>query len=232
MPFFLKKIISYLFTGMLVILPVLIISVVVRDLFVWINNRLSSLIGTNFPVVQYNSLLVIIFLLLIAIVGILARNYFGKKVIDICSATIKGVPLFNKLFIVIQQIMDVLLRPQKNIFSEVVLVEYPTENVWSLGFITSRDTKIVSDAIGQEMVCVFIPSSPTVASGSIVYVNESRVVKVNLDTELAVKTIISAGLVSSAKNDDIVTSQRSLSEVLRRWKAQRAAKKAFFDPRD
>lgn len=222
-----KKVRTYFVTGIFVLLPVVLSLFIIWKIFEFIDNVFPSLSGIDLPM----GLGVIIFFLLILIVGIVAKNYAGKKIIDIANAIIVSIPVLNKVFLAVQQITDVVLKPQKNFLGEVVLVEYPKEDSWTLGFVTSRETPEISDAIGERLICVYVPTTPNPTSGFMLYVAESKTRKVNLSTEIAIKAIVSAGLVSSSKSDITSTPEQNFGDVLRKWRTKRE-REVIFDPRD
>lgn len=229
MHMFLKKMGSYFFTGFFVLLPLVVSAIILRELFHWLDRVVPSVTGLEFPVTGIGALVIVLVILL---TGIVTKNYFGKKVIEIGNAVIISIPILNKVFIAVQQIMDIMLKPQKNFLGEVVVVEYPTEGSWALGFVTSRETSEISVAAGAPLICVYIPSTPNPTTGITLYVPESKVVKVDLSAEIVVKASVSGGLVSSATTDVMKSQDRTLGDVLRQWNARKARKKVGVDPRD
>jgi uncharacterized membrane protein len=123
-----------------------------------------------------------------------------------------------------------MVKPQKGFLGEVVVVEYPKEGSWSLGFVTSRDTPEISECVGEKTICVYVPTTPNPTSGFMLYVPEHKVLKVNLSTEVAVKAIVSAGIVSSGKSESTGTQDQNLGDVIRKWKTRK--KFLITDPRD
>jgi len=229
MQMFLKRIWSYLFTGLLVVLTLSIIVVVLKQIFDWFEMIIPVTTGVSIPVTGMGALVVI---LIIFLTGVITRTYFEKKAVDIGNAVIVSIPILNKVFITLQQIMDAMLKPQKNFLGEVVMVEYPKEGVWSLGFVTSRDTSEISTAVNETVLCVFIPSTPNPTAGVTVYVSESKAIKVDLSAEIVAKASVSGGFVCSAKSDASKITSLSLGEFIRKWKSHQSTKKAIVDPRD
>lgn len=225
----LKKFRSNLVAGAFVLLPVILSILVIYKLFQWLDNVLPSMIGIELPVGV--GVLAIISITLFT--GIIAKNYLGKKLIKFGNALIVSIPGLNKIFLTIQQIMDMMLNPQKNFLNEVVVVEYPKEDSWCIGFVTSRETSEISDAIGNKMICVYVPTTPNPTSGFMLYVPESKVVKIDMSAELAIKAIVSAGMVSSSKSDHSSKSDTNLAELIKKWKVSKSAlKKAVVDTSD
>jgi uncharacterized membrane protein len=226
---FIKKTVSYFITGTFVVLPLVVFAIILRELFHWLDRVFPSVTGLEFQVTGIGAIIIVLIILL---TGIVTKNYFGKKVIEIGNAVIISIPILNKVFIAVQQIMDVMLKPQKNFLGEVVAIQYPTEGSWALGFVTSRETSEISMATGVPLICVYVPSTPNPTTGIVLYVPESKVVKVNLNAEIVVKASVSGGLVSSATTDIMKSQDRTLGDVLRQWNARKTSKKLCVDPRD
>lgn len=226
---FVKRMFSYFITGVFVLLPIVISVIILRKLFHLLDMIVPSATGLEIPITGMSALII---LLIVLLTGIIAKNYFGKKVVEFGNAVIISIPILNKVFIAVQQIMDVMLKPQKNFLGEVVVVEYPSDGSWVLGFITSKETSEISAAAGRPLISVYVPGTPNPATGITIYVPESKTVKVELSAEIALKAAVSGGLVSSAATDIVKSQDRSLGDVLRQWNARKASKKLVVDPRD
>jgi uncharacterized membrane protein len=229
MQLFLKRVWSYFITGLIVVLVITAIVIILKQIFDWFELIIPATMGVRLSETGLGALIVI---LLIFLTGIFTRNYFEKKAVDIGNAVIVSIPLLNKVFITIQQIFNAMLKPQKNFLGEVVMIEYPSEGLWSLGFVTSRETSEISSAVDESLVCVYIPSTPNPASGVTIYVAESKLKPVELSPEIVAKASVSGGLVSSEKSEILHTTSVTLGEFIRKWKAHKNAKKSIVDPRD
>lgn len=224
-----KNVRSYFVTGIFVLFPLVLSLYIIWKIFQFIDNVFPALTGIDLPVMGLG---VVIFFMLILIVGMVAKNYAGKKIIEIGNSIVVSIPVLNKVFLAVQQIMDVVLKPQKNFLGEVVLIEYPKEDSWTIGFVTSRETSEISDSIGETLICVYVPTTPNPTSGFMLYVPEHKIKKVNLSTEMAIKAVVSAGLVSSAKSDIVISQELNFSDVLRKWRNRKDYRNVIFDPRD
>jgi uncharacterized membrane protein len=94
-----------------------------------------------------------------------------------------------------KQIIRFILTQQEFGFKKVVLVEYPSKGIWSVGFLTNEGVKKVSDAAGAEMVAVFVPSSPGPLTGYVIFVAKESLKFPDLSVSEALKIIISGGVV-------------------------------------
>jgi uncharacterized membrane protein len=131
--------------------------------------------------------------LLIGLVGLLARNYFGKRIIQWVDSALLRVPLLNKIYGAIKQVNDAFSSTNKTSFRTVVLVEFPRAGVYSLGFITSEPHAEVLAKISPKIVCVFVPATPNPTSGFLLFVPEDSVVKLDMSVADGIKYIISLG---------------------------------------
>ena len=112
-------------------------------------------------------------------------------------------------------------------FSETVLVQYPREGIWSLGFVTGTSFKDIRAASGVETVSVFIPTSPTPMTGFVINVARSEAIKVDISIDQALRFIITAGVLTpdSVGPDGVTKSQdKSAAKLL---SAHEAAERAF-----
>jgi uncharacterized membrane protein len=135
----------------------------------------------------------ILAVLLIGLVGLLARNYFGKRIIQWVDAALLRVPLLNKIYAATKQVNDAFSSGNKTAFRTVVLVEYPKEGVYSLGFITSEPESEVQAKLSTKVVCVFVPATPNPTSGFLLMVPEEKVTRLEMSVADGIKYVISLG---------------------------------------
>ena len=109
------------------------------------------------------------------------------------------IPLVKQIYPSVKQIVNFLFSKETSHFRKTVLVEYPKEGIYSIGFITSEAPSFVSKNVkeqGEGIVSVFIPLSPSPISGFVVFVPESKVIHLSIGMDKAMKVIISGGMVS------------------------------------
>src|SRR6185295_13502776 len=99
-------------------------------------------------------------IVLIGAVGLLGRNYFGKRLIKWADLALLKVPLLNKIYGVTKQVNDAFSPGNKTAFRTVVLIEYPRADVYMIGFITGDQPEEAEQKLGQKLVCVFVPTTP------------------------------------------------------------------------
>ena len=146
------------------------------------------------PMYWYWSVVAIaIAVFLIGFVGLLARNYFGKRMIGWVDSALLRVPLLNKIYSATKQVNDAFSASNKNAFRTVVLVEFPHPGSYSVGFLTTEQQETVRPRTGEKLVGVFVPTTPNPTSGFLLFVAEERITRLDLSVAEGIKYIISLG---------------------------------------
>jgi len=194
--------------GLVIVLPAVISLAVLRWLFGTVANITDTLLifvpaefthhdHGNGPMYWYWSLAALLLAGgLISIVGLLARYYFGQKVIEWADTTLMSIPLLNKIYSATKQVNDAFSATNKTAFRTVVLVEFPHAGAYSIGFITSEGQEEVRIKTGKKLVCVFVPATPNPTSGFLLMVPEEKVIKLDMSVPEAIKYVISLGAIS------------------------------------
>jgi uncharacterized membrane protein len=150
----------------------------------------------NGPMYWYWSVVALVLaVFLIGAVGLLARNYFGKRIIEWVDGGLRRVPLLNKIYGAMKQVNDAFSASNKTAFRTVVLVEFPHPGAYSVGFITSEQHGEVKARMPDKMVSVFVPTTPNPTSGFLLLVPEDKVTKLEMSVADGIKYIISLGAI-------------------------------------
>jgi len=193
--------------GLAIVLPAVISIAVLRWLFGTVANITDTLLiflptklthhdAGNGPMYWYWSLVALVLaIFLIGTVGLLARNYFGRKIIEWVDSALLHIPLLNKIYGATKQVNDAFSATNKTAFRTVVLVEFPHAGVYSIGFITSDQQEEVEAKTGQKVVCVFVPATPNPTSGFLLMVPEDKVIRLDMSVPDAIKYVISLGAI-------------------------------------
>ena len=137
-------------------------------------------------------------ILLIYMIGLLVGNLIGRTIWRLAEMAVMRIPLVRAIYPAVKQVTDFLLAERKSQFegSRVVAVQRDAVNVWSIGLVTGGGVRPLNDAVGQDMVTVFIPSTPTSFSGYVVVVPREAVVELPLKVEEAMRLLISGGVIT------------------------------------
>lgn len=189
----------YFFTGLLVLLPVVVtVSVLWRFFFVLddiLGRFVETYLGRSVPGVGLVALIA-----LILGIGAVASNFLGKRVIRIGERLVARVPLMGWIYRTTKQLFSTILEERGESFRKVVLVSYPQKGTYSVAFVTSESPTSVEGSLGKGFVTVFLPTTPNPTSGFLLVVPAEDVIPMNLSVDEGLRLVISAGALS--KNGD------------------------------
>ena len=136
---------------------------------------------------------IVLAVFLIGLVGLIARYYFGKRMIEWVDSALLRIPLLNKIYSATKQVNDAFSASNKNAFRTVVMVEFPRAGSYSMGFLTSEQQEGFGPKTGEKLVGVFVPTTPNPTSGFLLLVAEDKVTKLDMSVAEGIKYIISLG---------------------------------------
>jgi len=184
-----KKLRAQFMAGLLVVVPMGASILILYWVFTAIDNILQPIVkaiaGHNIPGVGFGVTVVLIY-----IAGVIVRNVFGKWLMKKGDSLMMRVPVFRGLYTGIRQIVQSVTVPDKTGFMQVVLVEFPRKDMWTVGFVTKEMTAVN----GEKFANVLIPTSPTPWSGFFQIVKETDLIRTDITIEDAVKMIVSGGM--------------------------------------
>jgi uncharacterized membrane protein len=194
--------------GLAIVLPV----VVSVSLVVWLFENVANVTDTLLifvprklthredglgPMYGYWSLAALgVAIILISVVGFLARNYFDKRLVEWIDSAMRRVPLVNKIYSATKQVNDAFTSNNKKAFRTVVLVEFPRVGVYTLGFVTSEQPQAIRGNEGENLVCVFVPTTPNPTGGYLLLIPEEKIRKLEMSVGDGIKYVISLGSIS------------------------------------
>ena len=189
---------KYLIAGLLVWIPVVITGWVLKLLIDLMDNSLLLLpahlqtkawLGMHVP-----GLGVILTLAIVLFTGVIAANFFGKKLLHWWDHILHRIPIVRSIYSGVKQISDILFSSDGKAFRKVVLVRYPHQDSWTVALLTGEPEHEVTDHLGFEYYAVFIPTTPNITAGFFLLVKKSEVRPLNMSVDDALKYIISMGV--------------------------------------
>ncbi len=184
----------YFLSGVLVVVPIIITYIVLKFLFEAVDGvlrpPLEKLIGFYIP-----GFGLIATLLLIAIAGILTRNYVGNRLVSLGENILAHVPFIRPVYTSAKGLLEATTATHAASFKEVALVEYPRKGSWVLCFV-AQYMEIEFEGGARKSVCLFIPSTPTPLTGWSIIVPFEEIILVDMSVEQAIKFLVSGGVVS------------------------------------
>ena len=135
---------------------------------------------------------ILIALVLITLVGWISLSFLGKKVFELFNNILKRIPILRTIYSAIGQMTESFTKYQKA-QSSVVLLEYPRKGVWAVGFATNENKGVISTKVKEDLVNVFLPTTPNPTSGFLLMVPKKELIYLDVTFEQASKFIVSAG---------------------------------------
>lgn len=182
---------KFIFRGFLAVIPLFLTYLLIRFIYLSIDKQvvdlIAKLIGFRIP-----GLGIILIILLFYLLGLVASNWFGRRIFNFIERLTRRIPLIGTTYQVGKQLETTLTLQEKQIFKRAVLVEYLKPGIWTIGFVTGeiRDRKNFE----EKLLKVFIPTPPNPTSGTMVLVRESQVRDPGWTVKEALNAVISGGI--------------------------------------
>ena len=198
---FLSKIRSYFLTGVIITAPVGLTFYVAILFIGFVDSRVRNIIPEKY---HYDNLLpieipgigLLFVFILLTFIGFLTAGLIGRFIIKLGERIISRLPIIRSVYGALKQIFESVLASSSKSFREVVLIEYPRKGVWAIGFITGDTKGEVQNATKENMVNVFLPTTPNPTSGFLLFVPRKDVIILDMNVEEGIKMVISGGIVT------------------------------------
>lgn len=214
----LKLLRRHLVAGLILWVPLLITFFVVRFLIRFVDRTLlllpppwrpEALLGFNIP-----GLGLILALAILLLTGVLAANFAGRRLVELGDRIVNRIPLVSGIYSGAKQVAETLFGDSSTSFKRVLLVQYPRTGIWSMCFQTSDAVGEIQHRTTEDVVCVFLPTTPNPTSGFLLFVPRRELVPLDMPVDEGLRMIISLGVAAP------------------RWKSPEAAKASLAPPRE
>ncbi len=213
---------KHLITGVIILMPIVITIAVITFLVNFLTRPFMELVsgllsqyhiinrGFLFlspeKAIRYGSQLVILICIFLFIwgIGFLGKKYFVHWLLETVDELIQKVPFVNKVYKTTKEIINNLFSHDKHSFKQVVIVPFPGEGIYVIGFLTNEAPLSCSVAAEKRLLSVFVPTTPNPTTGFLLMYEEAHIRCIDMKVETAIKYIVSCGLV--AKMDEEKTS--------------------------
>jgi uncharacterized membrane protein len=135
---------------------------------------------------------ILIALFLITFIGWISLSFIGKKFFEIFNNFLKKIPILRTIYSAIGQMTESFTK-NDNKEKSVVLLEYPRKGIWVVGFATNENHGLIKEKIKEELINVFVPTTPNPTSGFLLMLPKKDLIYLRVSFEQASKFIVSAG---------------------------------------
>lgn len=186
-------------TGIATIFPlfitIYIIVAIIRFTDGVVGNSMNEVLDNQYGF-KIPGLGIIIMLLIIFGAGFMYNHFFGRKLFSSFSRVFNKIPVVSNIYPSAKQLSDFMFKAdKKENFQKVVLVQFPENGTYSIGFITNKKIDVLTKGTDQELTSVFIPLAPVPFSGHILLVPRERFREINISIDEAIKFVVSGGVV-------------------------------------
>jgi len=185
----------YFLVGLIVLAPAGVTVVVLR----WIFERLDAILGRPIQAAlgfRIPGLGFVLLGLVVLGVGWIVHQAVGLRILRAWNDMLLRFPVAGRLYNAASQIVQSVASDKSRIFKRTVLVPYPTDGLWAVGFVTNEAAPVMTGLVGEPCVNVFVPTTPNPTSGFLLVIPRSRLIDTDISIEEAMKFVISAGAVS------------------------------------
>ena len=201
----------WLLAGLLVLVPLAITLAVLNWIVSTLDQTLLILPGAWHP----DKLLgfhipgfgVLLTLAIVLVMGAIASNFFGKRLVQWGNSLLSRIPIVRSIYSSVKQVSDTLFSENGNAFRKALLVQWPREGVWTIGFLTGLPGGDVVNHLTGEYLSVYVPTTPNPTGGYFVMLKKSDCIELQMSVDEALTYVISMGVVVPAKRVEKSSSQ-------------------------
>jgi uncharacterized membrane protein len=137
------------------------------------------------------------------LLGMVARWFFFNALIKLGDKILHKIPLVNKIYKTARDVTQTLFNSGKNSFKQVVLLQFPHKGCYCLGLVTSDSPDTCSQQVHNEMISIFIPTTPNPMSGFLLMSPKSDLIYLKMKSEEAIKYVVSCGVIQPGQRDEL-----------------------------
>jgi uncharacterized membrane protein len=195
---------GYFIAGLLFSLPLIItfyiVLWIIQTIDGWIQHSVPAEYLPNiFLTFPIPGLGILVATLIFIAIGTFAKGFLGKVILQNSERFLSKMPIIRGIYSTTKQISEAVLESHSQSFHEVGLIEYPRSGIWALCFITGNTSGEVKEKTGDNMVNVFVPTTPNPTSGFLLFVPKSQIIPMAMSVEDAIKMVLSVGMITSPK---------------------------------
>jgi uncharacterized membrane protein len=202
---------DYFLAGLLVTAPISITIYLTWSFISWVDGSILPLLPAAYNPENYLQFDVpgigpihltlpgiglVIAIVFLIVIGALAAGLVGRLFLDYSERVLSRMPIVRSIYGATKQIFETMLMQRSDVFREVVLVEFPRTGMWSLGFIAGRTEGEIQELTEDEVLNVYIPTTPNPTSGYLCFVPRKDIVMLSMSVEEGMMMVVSGGIVT------------------------------------
>lgn len=195
-----------LIAGLLFLTPIAATFFLLRLTIGWLDQILliipAKFRPENFLPFPVPGLGLIVLIVVLIFSGVFVRNYLGNKLVAIWEKIIDYIPIVNKIYTAVKQLIDTIARGTAKDFKRVVLIEYPKENIFAMAYVTGVAVGELQEKTKRKMINVYVPTTPNPTSGFYLMVPEDETIPLDMSVEESFKLLMSGGIITPERKNN------------------------------
>ena len=209
------KLRAYFLAGILITAPVSLTFYLAWLFIDFVDSKVTPLIPAQYNPETYlpfgmPGLGLLILVVVLTLTGALTAGFLGRLVLRTGERILARMPVIRNVYGVFKQILETVLAQQSRAFREAVLVEYPRRGIWAIAFITGRTEAEVQNITEEEVINIFLPTTPNPTSGFLLFVPKKELIPLSMSVEEAIKMVISGGIVTPPDHRPVEEQKKPL----------------------
>lgn len=189
-------------SGLLLLAPLVVTVWALRVVIDAVGGSISPLFRTFLPgflqeiPLIWEVLGTLVVIVLVTLLGYLSRLFLGQFLLSAAERVVQTIPGVNSVYNTVKQIVDTFSTQNRNIFSKVVLIQFPRPGCYAIGFLTNRTQGEIQARTSKEVYTIFVPTTPNPTSGFLILLPAEEVIELDMSVGDGMKMVISGGAVA------------------------------------
>jgi uncharacterized membrane protein len=197
----LKRLRNYFFAGVLVTAPIGITIWIGWGLVSWVDDQVIPFIPAKWNPETYlpfslPGLGVLVAIFILIMIGFLTAGLVGRTLVGLGERLLDRMPVIRGVYGAVKQIIETVLKEQSKAFRQVILIQYPRKESWAIGFVTGETEGHIQSQTAENVVNVFLPTTPNPTSGFLLFVPRDEIQELRMTVEEGIKMVVSGGIVT------------------------------------
>jgi uncharacterized membrane protein len=138
---------------------------------------------------------ILLALAIVTLTGVIAANLLGQQLLNVGERMLGRIPFVRSVYSGVKQLFETVFSGKGESFRKVVLIEYPRKGLWTVAFLTSEGQGVAQRSTGQDVVNIFVPTTPNPTGGFFLMVPRKDVIELDMSVDDGLKMILSVGVV-------------------------------------
>ena len=200
-PSVLSRLRNYFLTGIIVTAPIAITIFLVWQFITFLDSYVGRLVPVRYNPETYlpfgiPGIGLVVMLAFLTLIGFVTAGFAGRTLVRTGERLLSRMPIIRSVYGTLKQIFETVLNQSSRSFREVVLIEYPRRGIGAIGFVTGPTQGEVQERTDEELVNIFLPTTPNPTSGFLLFVPRKDLIQLDMTVEEGIKLVISGGIVT------------------------------------